>query len=55
MKLIKPKFWDKVYLNVQSLLLYPLTFLIDIKNLGTFFVKPKKYTQIKTVCIGIFI
>ena len=52
MKLIKPKFWDKDYLTVQSLLLYPLTFLIDIKNLSTFFVKPKKYTQIKTVCIG---
>ena len=36
MKLIKPKFWDKDYLTVQSLLLYPLTFLIDIKNLNTF-------------------
>ena len=52
MKLIKPKFWDENYLTFQSLFLYPLTFLIDLKNLITFFTKPKKFTQIKTVCIG---
>ena len=52
MKLIKPKFWDKNYLTFQSLLLYPLTFIIDLRNLITFFEKPKKYTQIKTICIG---
>ena len=52
MKLIKPKFWDKNYLTFQSLLLYPLTFIIDLRNLVTFFEKPKKYTQRKTICIG---
>ena len=52
MKLIKPKFWDKNYLTFQSLLLYPLTFIIDLRNLVTFFEKPKKYAQIKTICIG---
>ena len=52
MKLIKPKFWDKNYLTFQSLLLYPLTFFIDLKNLITFFKKPKRYSQIKTICIG---
>ena len=52
MKLIKPKFWDKNYLTFQALLLYPLTFIIDLRNLITFFEKPKKYTQIKTICIG---
>ena len=52
MKLIKPKFWDKNYLTFQSLLLYPLTFIIDLRNLITFFEKPKKYNQIKTICIG---
>ena len=52
MKLIKPKFWDENYLTFQSLFLYPLTFLIDLKNLSAFFTKPKKFTQIKTVCIG---
>ncbi len=52
MRLIKPKFWDKNYLTFQSLLLYPLTFIIDLRNIITFFEKPKKYTQIKTICIG---
>ena len=52
MKLIKPKFWDKNYLTFQSLLLYPLTFFIDLKNLITFFKKPKKYSQIRTICVG---
>ena len=52
MKLIKPKFWDKNYLTFQSLLLYPLTFFIDLKNLITFFIKPKRYSQIKTICVG---
>ena len=52
MKLIKPKFWDKNYLTFQSLLLYPLTFFIDLKNLITFFIKPRRYSQIKTICVG---
>ena len=45
MKLLKPKFWDKNYLTSLSILLYPFTFLIDIKNLLTFFIKPKKYIE----------
>ena len=52
MNLIKPKFWDKNYLTIQSILLYPLTLIIDIKDLITCFIKPKKYPQIKTICIG---
>ncbi len=52
MKLIKPKFWDKDNLSIQSILLYPLTFIIDIINLITFFKKPKKYSNIKTICVG---
>ena len=52
MKLLKPKFWDKNYLTSLSILLYPFTFLIDIKNLLTFFIKPKKYSKIKTICVG---
>ena len=52
MKLIKPKFWDKDYLTFQSILLYPFTFLIDIKNIITFFKKPKKYNKIKSICVG---
>ena len=52
MKLIKPNFWDKDNLSIQSILLYPLTFIIDIINLITFFKKPKKYSNIKTICVG---
>ena len=52
MKLIKPKFWDKNYLTFQSILLYPFTFIIDVKNLLTSFKKPIKYPQIKTICVG---
>ena len=42
MKLIKPKFRDRNYLTFQSLLLYPLTFIIDLRNIITFFEKPNK-------------
>ena len=52
MRLLKPKFWDQQYLTFQSLILYPFTFLLDLRNIITFFVKPKKYNQIKTICVG---
>ena len=52
MRLIKPKFWDLNYLTYQSILLYPFTFIIDIKDLITFYVKPKNYNKIKTICVG---
>ena len=52
MRLLKPKFWDKQYLTLQSLILYPFTFLLDLRNIITFFVKSKKYNQIKTICVG---
>ena len=52
MRLLKPNFWDKQYLTLQSLILYPFTFLLDLRNIITFFVKPKKYNQIKTICVG---
>ena len=52
MRLLKPKFWDQQYLTFQSLILYPFTFLLDLRNIITFFVKPKKYNQIRTICVG---
>ena len=52
MKLIKPKFWDKNFLTFQSILLYPFTFILDLRNLFLYFCKTKKYDQIKTICIG---
>lgn len=52
MKLIKPKFWDLNHLTYQSMLLYPFTFIIDIRDLITFYIKPKNYKNIKTICVG---
>ena len=52
MKLIKPKFWDLNHLTYQSILLYPFTFIIDIRDLITFYIKPKNYKKIKTICVG---
>ena len=52
MRLIKPKFWDLSYLTYQSILLYPFTFILDIRDLITFYIKPKKYNEIRTICVG---
>ena len=52
MKLIKPRFWDKNFLTFQSILLYPFTFILDLRNLFLYFCKTKKYNEIKTICIG---
>ena len=52
MKLTKPSFWDKNFLTFQSILLYPFTFILDLRNLFCYFCKPKKYVEIKTICVG---
>ena len=52
MNLLKPKFWDKQHLTFQSIILYPLTYILDLRNLIKFFIKPKKYSNIKTICVG---
>jgi len=52
MKLIKPKFWDKDYLTIQSIILYPFTFIVDLRNFFYNFIQPKKYSKIKTICVG---
>jgi len=52
MKLIKPRFWDKKNLTFQSILLYPFTFILDLRNLFFYFFKSKKYVEIKTICVG---
>ena len=52
MKLIKPRFWDKNFLTFQSILLYPFTFILDLRNLFLYFCKTKKYNEIKTICVG---
>ncbi len=52
MKLIKPKFWDKNHLTIQSIILYPFTLIIKISEILNYFVKSKEYPQIKTICVG---
>ena len=52
MNLLKPKFWDKQHLTFQSIILYPFTYILDLRNLITIFIKPKKYSNIKTICVG---
>ena len=38
MNLLKPKFWDKQkYLTFQSIILYPFTYILDLRNLITFY------------------
>ena len=52
MKFLKPKFWDKRNLTLQSVILYPFTLIIDLKELFDQIIKPKKYSEIKTICVG---
>ena len=52
MNFFKPKFWDKQQLTIQSIILYPFTYILDLRKLITIFIKPKKYLNIKTICIG---
>ena len=51
MNFFKPKFWDK-QLTIQSIILYPFTYILDLRKLITIFIKPRKYSNIKTICIG---
>ena len=52
MRLIKPKFWDKNYLSIFSLLLFPISILIKL----LFYLKKKIVTPTKfnlpIICIG---
>ena len=52
MKFLKPKFWDKCGLTFQSIILYPFTFIIDIKEFFDALKQSKKYPEIKTICVG---
>ena len=52
MKFLKPKFWDKRHLTFQSVILYPFTLIIDLKELFDQIIQPKKYSEIKTICVG---
>ena len=52
MKFLKPKFWDKRNLTFQSIILYPFTLIIDLKEFFDQIIQPKKYSEIKTICVG---
>ena len=52
MNFLKPKFWDRQHLTIQSIILYPFTYILDLRKLITIFIKPRKYSNIKTICIG---
>ncbi len=52
MKLKKPKFWDYKKPNIKSYLFWPISILIRLINLFKIFIKKKKFSTIKTVCVG---
>ena len=53
MKFKKPKFWDYKKPNILSYLFFPLSLLLTIlKTLKNLTTKKKKYSKIKTICVG---
>ena len=52
MILKKPKFWDLKKSNFLVYLFYPLTIFVKINNIISSFIPKKKFTQIKTICVG---
>ncbi len=52
MKLKKPKFWDLKTPNFFAYLLFPLTILLRINNLFLKILPKKKFTEIKSICVG---
>ena len=52
MILKKPKFWDLKKSNFLAYLLYPLTIFVRVGNIISSFVPKKKFTEIKTICVG---
>jgi len=52
MILKKPKFWDYKKPNVISYILWPISIFIEIVNLLKTINPKKKYSSIKTICVG---
>ena len=53
MKFKKPKFWDYNKPNILSYLFFPVSLLLTIlKTLKNLTTKKKKYSKIKTICVG---
>ena len=52
MILKKPKFWDFKKPNFFAYLLYPFTIFFEINNILSSLIPKKKFTEIKTLCVG---
>ena len=52
MILKKPKFWDFKKPNFFTYLLYPFTIFVEINNIISSLIPKKKFTEIKTLCVG---
>ena len=52
MILKKPKFWDFKKPNFFAYLLYPFTIFVEINNIISSLIPKKKFTEIKTLCVG---
>ena len=52
MILKKPKFWDFKKPNFFVYLLYPFTIFVEINNILFSLIPKKKFTKIKTICVG---
>tara|TARA_B100001057_G_scaffold320355_1_gene320631 strand:- start:1979 stop:2935 length:957 start_codon:yes stop_codon:yes gene_type:complete len=52
MILKKPRFWDLKKPNFLVYLLYPFTIFVKINNIISSFIPKKKFTEIKTICVG---
>ena len=52
MKLKKPPFWDLTKPNFLSYLLIPFSLPIILRNFLFYFMKKKKSSNIKTICVG---
>ena len=52
MKLKKPSFWDLTKPNFLSYLLIPFSLPIILRNFLFHFLKKKKLSGIKTICVG---
>ncbi len=48
----KPKFWDLKRPNFLAYLLYPFTIILEINNVISNVIPKKKFTEIKTICVG---
>ncbi len=48
----KPKFWDLKKPNFLVYLLYPFTIFVKINNYISSLIPKKKFTEIKTICVG---